>query len=142
MKNEEYRRIEDVIDLLSPDQLSAVADIYENGIGVPIDTAAATRYYKMAADGGSPYAQYRTAMRISDGDGALLWLHASAEQGFSASMKELSDRLREIDPRASQRWLRRYYKIRDKREGRRALGRCQCDEAVPEVIDGEVMIKI
>lgn len=142
MKNEEYRKIEDVIDILSPSQLVSVADIYENGIGVPADTAQATRYYKMAAEEGSPYAQYQTAMRISDGDGALLWLHSSAKQGFSASMKELSDRLRETDPRASQRWLRLYYKSRDKKERRRALVKRQCDEALPEVIDGEVVIKI
>ena len=142
MEKVKYRKIDDVIDILSPSQLAAVADIYENGLGISSDTVAATRYYKMAAEKGSAYAQYQLAMRISDEDGALLWLHSSAKQGFTASMKELSDRLCDVDPRASQKWLSCYYKVRDKREGCRMLCKSYSNEVIPEVIDGEVFIKI
>lgn len=180
----QYRKIEEVIDLLSPAQIAAVADIYENGEGSlsEEDWEKSTRYYKMAAEmgdayaqstlanaytigrdverseelalfwykqsaeQGNPYAQYEVAMRVSDEDGALLWLHSSAKQGFPTAMKELSDRLRIIDPRMSQKWLQRYYRNKDKHDiwrwhGKKYMRECK-RERQPEIIDGEVVIRI
>ena len=180
----QYRKVEDVIDLLSPAQIAAVADIYENGDGLlpKEDWVKSTQYYKMAAEmgdayaqstlanaytvgcdveksealalfwyqrsaeQGNPHAQYEVAMRLSDADGALLWLHSSAKQGFPTAMKELSDRLRIIDPRLSQRWLRRYYRKRSKCKIENINGKHYVRQIrktnMPTVIDGEVVIWI
>ena len=83
-------------------------------------------------------------MRISEEEGALLWLHASARQGFTMAMKELSDRLREVDPKKSKKWLRRYYRKKDTIEtlhGKKYMKSIR-KMRMPEVIDGEVVIRI
>ena len=138
----QYRKIEEVIDLLSPFQLASVADIYESGDGVAPDAVLADLYYRIAAERGVPYAQYKTAMRLSDDDGALLWLHMSAKQGFSIAMKELSDRLVRSDPKMSKKWLRRYYRSRCKIRIKQWFGKEYRGEQLPEIIDGEVVILI
>ena len=138
----QYRKVEEVLELLSPMQIAVAADIYENGYGVPPDLPLALSYYRMAAEHGVPYAQYRTAMLTSEGDGALLWLHMSAKQGFSIAMKELSDRLVRSDPKASKKWLRRYYRSRYNMKIKQWFGKGYQEESLPEVIGGEVVILI
>ena len=140
--DKEYKKIESVIDSLSPTQLLAVAELYENGIEIGRDLFLATAYYRMAAERGVPYAQYQMAMRTSEADGALLWLHMSAMQGLPIAMKELSDRIRDTDPKMSQKWLKQYYKSRDKEGEIEWFGEVCRGEDQPEVIDGEVVIKI
>lgn len=179
-----YRKVEEVIDLLSPAQIAAVADIYENGEGLlpEEDREKSTQYYKMAAEMGDayaqstlanaytigrdvepseelalvwyrkaaeqgyPYAQYELGRRLHDEEGGLLWLHLSAKQGFLLAMKELSDRLRIYDPKASNRWLKRYYRNKDKHDAWRWHGKKYMREYMreqqPEMIDGEVVILI
>ena len=180
----QYRKIEEVIDSLSPIQIAAVADIYENGDGAlpNEDWKKSMQYYKRAAETGdayaqcrlanayvmghdieksaelalfwytrsaeqgNPFAQYEVAMRVSDEEGALLWLFASAEQGFATAMKELSDRLRITDPRMAQKWLRRYYRKRNKCKIKSINGKNHMRQIrktkMPKVINGEVVIKI
>lgn len=142
MENEKYESVEDALEILSPAQLVAAADIYENGMLVKRNPFMAWTCYLMAAERGVPYAQYQIAMRITEEEGALLLLHSSAKQGFPIAMKELSDRLRDIDPRASRKWLRRYYKSRDNIGEKQWLGKGYNNEAMPEVIDGMVVIKL
>ena len=180
----QYRKIEEVIDSLSPVQIAAVADVYENGDGAlpNEDWEKSMQYYKMAAEmgdayaqcrlanayvmghdieksaelalfwytrsaeQGNPFAQYEVAMRVPDEEGALLWLFASAEQGFTTAMKALSDRLRITDPRISQKWLRRYYRKRNKCKIKNFNGKNYMRQIrkmkMPKVINGEVVIKI
>lgn len=180
----QYRKIEEVIDLLSSAQIAAVADIYENSEGLlpEEDGEKSTQYYKMAAEAGNayaqtilanayslgrdieqsdelalawyrkaaeqgyPYAQYELGKRMHDEEGGLLWLHLSAKQGFWLAMKELSDRLRLSDPKASERWLKRYYRNKDKHDAWRWHGKKYIREIKrerqPEIIDGEVVIRI
>ena len=63
-----------------------------------------------------------------------------------AQMKELSDRLRMYDPKASNRWLKRYYRNKDKHDAWRWHGKKYMREYMreqqPEMIDGEVVILI
>ena len=180
----QYRKIEEVIDSLSPVQIAAVADVYENGDGAlpNEDWKKSMQYYKRAAETGdayaqcrlanayatgleveksaelalfwytrsaeqgNPFAQYEVAMRVPDEEGALLWLFASAEQGFATAMKELSDRLRITDPRMAQKWLRRYYRKRNKCKIKNINGKNYMRQIrntkMPKVINGEVVIKI
>ena len=138
----QYKKIDEIIDMLSPSQVAAIADIYENGDGVMPDPLLAISYYRIAAERGVPYAQYKLAQLLSDEEGALLWLHMSAKQGFSVAMKELSDRLNKSDPKASKKWLRRYYRSRRKMRIKQWFGKEYRGEQLPEVIDGEVVIKI
>ena len=138
----QYRKVEEVLELLSPMQIAVAADIYENGDGVTPALPLALSYYRIAAERGVPYAQYKTAMLTSEDDGALLWLHMSAKQGLSVAMKELSDRLVRSDPKASKKWLRKYYRSRYKTKIRQWFGKGYQEESLPEVIDGEVVILI
>lgn len=142
MENKKYERVEDVLYILSPAQLVAAADIYENGIIVKRNPFMARTCYLMAAEQGVPYAQYQVAMRITEEEGALLWLHSAAKQGFPTAMKEFSDRLRDVDPRASQKWLKKYYKRRVRSVKRHWFGKNYKNESMPEVIDGRVVIAL
>ena len=103
-------------------------------------------WYRKAAEQGYPYAQYELGKRLHDEEGGLLWLHLSAKQGFWLAMKELSDRLRLSDPKASERWLKRYYRNKDKHDAWRWHGKKYMREYMreqqPEMIDGEVVIRI
>ena len=102
--------------------------------------------YRKVAEQGYPYAQYELGKRMHDEEGGLLWLHLSAKQGFWLAMKELSDRLRLSDPKASERWLKRYYRNKDKHDAWRWHGKKYMREYMreqqPEMIDGEVVILI
>ena len=180
----QYRKVEEVLELLSPMQIATLSDIYDNGdgalasedteksimyckmavemgnayaqstlanaytIGRDVDKSdeLALFWYKKAAEQGYPYAQYELGKRLHDEEGGLLWLHLSAKQGFTMAMKELSDRLRFSDPKASQKWLKRYYRNRDKRDAWRWHGKKYMREfkreRQPEVIGGEVVIRI
>ena len=123
---------------------SVLANEYAIGRGVKQSNEQALYWYKKSAEQGNPYAQYEVGMRISDEEGALLWLHASAKQGFTTAMKELSDRLREVDPRKSRRWIRRYYRKKNTIEtvnGKKYMKSIR-KMRMPEVITGEVVIKI
>ena len=176
--NSVYKKIDEVSDLLTPIQLSALADMYEDGVVVNADPELALTYYQMAADMGDPYAQSIVAERyasnnedklaifwylraaeqgnphaqyvlgklFSDEEGGLLWLHLSAKQGSQLAMKELSDRLLTIDPRQSKKWLKRYYRKRAKNQtdtfNSKKYMRLLKRERLPEVIDGEVVIRI
>lgn len=123
---------------------SILANAYAIGQGVKQSNEQALDWYKKSAEQGNPYAQYEVGMRISDEEGALLWLHASAKQGFTTAMKELSDRLREVDPRKSRRWLRRYYRKKNTIEtvnGKKYMKSIR-KMRMPEVINGEVVIRI
>lgn len=122
-----------------------LADAYASGIGVEKNGEWALYWYMRAAEQENPYAQYQVALRVADADGALLWLHLSAKQGFPCAMKELADRLLSIDPKRSSRWLRRYYRTKNKctpkqidgRSARRPRKSC-----MPQVRNGEVVIRI
>lgn len=123
---------------------SILANAYAIGRGVKQSDEQALYWYEKSAEQGNPYAQYEVGMRISDEEGALLWLHSSAKQGFTTAMKELSDRLREVDPRKSRRWLRRYYRKKNTIEtvnGKKYMKSIR-KMRMPEVIDGEVVIRI
>ena len=149
----EYKKIEDVLDKLTPEQIAAVADIYESGKGLQkCDPDAALSYYTLAATKGdpyaqiilanscndtdkklfwymqsaeqdNPYAQYEIGKRLSNEAGALLWLHNSANQGFPPAMKALSDRLLYEDPKKSKKWLRKYYRSKKSCTVRKWLGK-------------------
>lgn len=125
---------------------SALANAYTVGRDVEKSDELALFWYKKAAEQGNPYAQYELGKRLRDEDGGLLWLYLSAKQGFAAAMKELSDRLRNIDSKESKKWLRRYYRNRGKNDAWRWFGKKYVRElrrtVQPEVIDGEVVIKI
>ena len=125
---------------------STLANAYTIGRDVDKSDELALFWYKKAAEQGYPYAQYELGKRLHDEEGGLLWLHLSAKQGFTIAMKELSDRLRCSDPKASQKWLKRYYRNKDKRDAWRWHGKKYMREfkreRQPEVIDGEVVILI
>ena len=172
----EYRKAEEVLDKLSPMQLATLYDLYSEtpdksalylemaatggnayaqtilghayslGCGVEQSEAVALTWYRKAAEQGYPYAQYELGRRLCDEEGGLLWLHLSAKQGFWLAMKELSDRLRVSDPKASARWLKRYYRNRHKRDAWRWFGKKYMREfkreQQPKMINGEVVIRI
>ena len=142
MENKKYERVENVLHILSPAQLVVAADIYANGTEIKRDPLMAQTCYLMAAEKGEPYAQYQISMRLAEEDGALLWLHLAAKQGFPVAMKELSDRLRGVDPRASQKWLKKYYKRRGRSAKKHWFGKNYKNESMPEVIDGRVVIAL
>lgn len=180
----QYRKVEEVLDLLTPMQIATLSDIYDNGdgalasedaeksimyckmaaemgnayaqstlanayiIGVDVEKSEelAMFWYTKAAEQGNPYAQYELGKRLRDEEGGLLWLHLSAKQGFTIAMKELSDRLLFSDPKASRKWLKRYYRNKDKHDAWRWHGKKYMREfkreRQPEVINGEVVIWI
>ena len=131
-------------ELGDPYAQSVLANAYTIGRDITKSDEQALFWYKKSAEQGNPYAQYEVGMRISEEEGALLWLHASAKQGFTMAMKELSDRLREIDPRKSKKWLHRYYRKKDTIKtlhGKKYMKSIRTMR-MPEVIDGEVVIRI
>ena len=170
----EYRKAEDVLDRLTPMQIATLYDFYnedpdksmvylemaaEGGnayaqtilantyiLGCDIEQSdeLALFWYTKAAEQGYPYAQYELGKRLRDEEGGLLWIHLSAKQGFTIAMKELSDRLLFSDPKESRKWLKRYYRNKDKRDAWRWHGKKYMREfkreRQPEVIDGEVVI--
>ena len=172
----EYRKAEDVLDQLSPMQIATLYDIYNEdpdksmvylemaaeggnayaqtilanaycfGCDVEQNEKIALMWYRKAAEQGYPYAQYEFGKRLHDEEGGLLWLHLSAKQGLWLAMKELSDRLHCSDPKASQKWLKRYYRNKDKRDAWRWHGKKYMREfkreRQPEIINGEVVILI
>ena len=172
----EYRKAEDVLDRLTAMQIATLYDFYNEDLDksmVYLEMAAeggnayaqtilanayslgcdveksdelALMWYRKAAEQGYPYAQYELGKRMHDEEGGLLWLHLSAKQGFWLAMKELSDRLRLSDPKASERWLKRYYRNKDKHDAWRWHGKKYMREYMreqqPEMIDGEVVILI
>ena len=172
----EYRKAEDVLDQLSPMQIATLYDIYSEdpdksmvylemaaeggnayaqtilanaycfGCDVEQNEKIALMWYRKAAEQGYPYAQYEFGKRLHDEEGGLLWLHLSAKQGLWLAMKELSDRLRLSDPKASERWLKRYYRNKDKHDAWRWHGKKYMREFKRErqleIINGEVVILI
>ena len=90
-----------------------IADAYATGDIMQKSDADALMWYQRSAEQYNPYAQYQLGKRLADDDGGLLWLHLSADQGFPLAMKELSDRLCTLDPRMSQKWLKKYYSKRN-----------------------------
>jgi TPR repeat protein len=125
---------------------STLANAYTIGRDVEQSDELAFFWYTKAAEQGYPYAQYELGKRLRDEEGGLLWIHLSAKQGFTIAMKELSDRLLFSDPKASRKWLKRYYRNKDKRDAWRWHGKKYMREfkreRQPEVIDGEVVIWI
>ena len=172
----EYRKAEDVLDQLSPMQIATLYDIYSEGPDksmVYLEMAAeggnayvqtilanaycfgcdveqnekiALMWYRKAAEQGYPYVQYESRKRLHDEEGGLLWLHLSANQGLWLALKELSDRLRLSDPKASEWWLKRYYRNKDKHDAWRWHGKKYMREFKRErqleIINGEVVILI
>ena len=123
-----------------------IADAYAIGDIMQKSVADALMWYQRSAEQNNPYAQYQLGKRLADDDGGLLWLHLSADQGFPLAMKELSDRLCTLDPRMSQKWLKRYYRNKNKSNAEIWLGKKYLRERrrqrMPEVLEGEVMIRI
>ena len=123
-----------------------IADAYAIGDIMQKSEADALVWYQRSAEQYNPYAQYQLGKRLSDDDGGLLWLHLSADQGFPLAMKELSDRLRTLDPRMSQKWLKKYYRNKNKSNAEIWLGKKYLRERrrqrIPELLEGEVVIRI
>ena len=101
-----YVNAEENITLLTPAQIAAVADIYENGEGsLPEeDWEKSTRYYKMAAEMGDAYAQSTLANAYTIGrdvekseELAFFWYKQSAEQGNPHAQYEVAMRLSDED---------------------------------------------
>ena len=123
---------------------TVLANSYLTGKHIKKDETQALEWFRRSAEQGNPYAQYEVGMRVTDGDGSLLWLHSSAKQGFTSAMKELSDRLREVDPKRSKKWLQRYYRKKNTIEtinGKKYMKQIR-KMKMPEVINGEVVIEI
>ena len=55
----QYRKIEEVLELLTPMQIATLSDLYDNGDGALAseDTEKSIMYCKMAAEMGNAYAQ-------------------------------------------------------------------------------------
>jgi uncharacterized protein len=74
-----------------------MGSIYEQGLGVPRDLAAAARWYRLAADGGNASAQYNLGIFYQFGKGvpkdpveAARLLLQAAEQGHGRAQNNLS----------------------------------------------------
>jgi uncharacterized protein len=70
--------------------------MFENGLGVAKDYAAATKWYGLAAAQGNVYAQTRLGQLYEHGDGvpkdyaeALKWYRLAAEQGYAVAQTNL-----------------------------------------------------
>jgi hypothetical protein len=70
--------------------------LHANGWGVPLDDAAALRWYELAADQGHAEAQYNIGVMYQNGWGvepndqeAFKWHRLAAESGFSAAQRSL-----------------------------------------------------
>lgn len=106
----QYRKLQEIIDLLSPAQLAAIADIYEDGEGVEDDPAIAIQYYRMAAEAGDSYAQSTLANAYTIGrdveqseEFALFWYKKAAEQGNPYAQYEVA--MRTPDNEGALLWL-------------------------------------
>lgn len=71
--------------------------IYEQGLGVPKDLAAAARWYRKAGEGGNDSAQYNLGILYQFGRGvpkdaakAAHWLRLAADQGHERAQNSLS----------------------------------------------------
>ena len=85
------RRIAEQCD---PDAAEALAERYEQGLGVPQDYREALRWYTIAAFSGNENAQFKLGLFYSDGlpgvkqdgDEAIRWYRAAADQGSLSAM--------------------------------------------------------
>lgn len=75
-----------------------VALLYANGFGVPLDDAAALKWYLLAADQGHGEAQCNLGVMYANGWGvpqsdaeALKWYGLAAEQGVTEAQKNLGE---------------------------------------------------
>lgn len=92
---------------------------YQNGWGIPVDSAAAYRHLKVAADGGDARAMWNVGMALLNGEGvtanpaqAYRYVRTSAEAGFESGMISLAVMLAvgqgvERDPGQAREWYRR-----------------------------------
>jgi TPR repeat protein len=76
---------------------AALGQIYERGIGTPVDRAKAARWYRKAARGGHAWAQFRLARMLQRGEGgkkdltaAAHWYAKAADQGIGAAAFNLA----------------------------------------------------
>lgn len=82
---------------------------YHEGVGVPLDYAAAVRWYKVAARQGDTKAQYNLGLSHLDDDGVAVsmrwarhWLEKAAQQGHrkaKARLKRLTHAMEKLDNR-------------------------------------------
>lgn len=77
-----------------------LAQLYRDGLGIPIEPQVARRWIELAATAGHPLAQYRLGeLYETGGDGRLdlqiaaLWYERAAQQGFDPA-KEAATRVR------------------------------------------------
>lgn len=92
---------------------------YQNGWGIPVDSVAAYRHLKIAADGGDSRAQWNVGMALLNGEGvtenpalAYAYVRASAEDGNVNGMTSMAVMLAlgqgvERDPAQARQWYRR-----------------------------------
>jgi TPR repeat protein len=76
-----------------------LAEMYNQGRGVPRNDAEAARLYRRGAEAGDAEAQYFLAMVFFTGrgvaaseDSAMTWLRRSAEKGYAPAVAELARR--------------------------------------------------
>jgi len=81
----------------NPDAAFALALLYQNGRGVRADSAAAAKWYRVAADQGVQEAQNNLGMLYFSGDGvlkdameAVRWWTRAAQQGYVRSQSNLA----------------------------------------------------
>ena len=74
-----------------------LADLYESGIGVPVDLAQAAYWYRKAAETGSPKAQNHLGQFFINGNGvaqdntqAFHWFSLSANQNQDSAQANLA----------------------------------------------------
>ena len=96
----------------------ALGWLYDAGVALGKDDAAAVKWYARAAQGGDPVAQFNFALRCERGRGiaidlgqAVRWYLAAAEQGFGPAMMNVSTMYRdgrgvESDIQQAIRWMR------------------------------------
>ena len=76
-----------------------IAEMYENGYGVPVDKESAFEYYMKSANGGCCEAMNNLGTCYADGKGglekdeyeAVKWYRKAAEQGHENARKILSE---------------------------------------------------
>ncbi len=73
-----------------------LANLYEHGLGVPLDKSKAAAHYRLAAEGNWPEAQYRLAQMYRQGDGiaqddaeAANWFQIAANRGHAQAQAML-----------------------------------------------------
>ena len=74
----------------------SLGSMYENGDGVPKDSAAAVKWYRKAADQGNVWAQDALGTMYANGDGvakdsveAVWWYRKAADQGYALAQHNL-----------------------------------------------------